>query len=272
MTNVKTVAVKRRLADALGGTPVAVPAMRLYEAALGVRVPGARKPAGTSGVPTPPAGLRVLVSGGADHDWFLRSGARHAAVIRSLLAAHGQPVEELGAMLDFGCGCGRIIRHWESVEGPLIVGTDYNPRLVRWCAANIPFGAFSVNGREPPLGLASKSFDFVYAISVFTHLPEQLGLQWMGDLRRVLRPGAFLLLTTHGAAFYEGMSDAERSVFRRGGLVVRRPRGAGSNLCSAYHPRTYVEGTLSRGFTLEDFVPRGLDECQDLVLLRSAPD
>ena len=31
-------------------------------------------------------------------------------------------------------------------------------------------------------------------------------------------------------------------------MVVQRPRLAGRNLCSVYHPRAYVEGTLLAGW------------------------
>ena len=53
--------------------------------------------------------------------------------------------------LDFGCGCGRVLRHWAGLEGPAIHGSDYYERLVGWCAANLPFVTASVNDLAPPL-------------------------------------------------------------------------------------------------------------------------
>ena len=59
--------------------------------------------------------------------------------MRAILARSGVTIERLGAILDFGCGAGRVLRHWKSLEGPALHGTDYNPELVAWCAASLPF-------------------------------------------------------------------------------------------------------------------------------------
>ena len=48
---------------------------------------------------------------------------------------------------------------------------------------------------EPPLPYADGLFDFVYANSVFTHVPCQLMDAWAGELRRIIRPGGFLIFS-----------------------------------------------------------------------------
>src|SRR3546814_6253266 len=47
----------------------------------------------------------------------------------------------------------------------------------------------------PPLAFADESFDLVYALSVFTHIPLELQRDWLDELRRVLVPGGYLLCT-----------------------------------------------------------------------------
>jgi len=87
----------------------------------------------------------------------------------------------------------------------------------------------------------------------------------------VLRPGSRLLVTTHGAHYLPRLDAAERARFEAGELVVRWEEAAGSNLCAAYHPRSYVERTLLRpGFALAEFVEEGAkgNPAQDLYLLR----
>ena len=64
-----------------------------------------------SGPPLPPAALRNWVAGTSDLDWFLKSGELGAQTIVSLLEPHGTVLGELDSVLDFGCGCGRVIRH-----------------------------------------------------------------------------------------------------------------------------------------------------------------
>ena len=105
-----------------------------------------------------------------------------------MLARNGVDMTALGALLDFGCGCGRITRHWKDLPGS-VHGTDYNPHLVDWCAEHLPFADFALNSFEPPLPFADYSFDLVYSISIFTHLDEPLQVPWMqrADARRAAR-------------------------------------------------------------------------------------
>src|ERR1700730_8203364 len=62
------------------------------------------------GVPVPPPRLRVLGAGTTDLDLFINTGNAQAKYIRDLLAGVGRPLDEMDAILDFGCGCGRIAR------------------------------------------------------------------------------------------------------------------------------------------------------------------
>jgi SAM-dependent methyltransferase len=194
----------------------------------------------------PPARLRVAVDGSGDPDWFLRSGATAAEIIRSLL-----PLE--GDVLDFGCGCGRVARHLGGVNG-----CDYDSRMVEWCAENLP-GEFRVNPLAPPTSYDSESFDAIYAISVLTHLPEDLAGGWLEEWRRILRPGGKLLVTVHGDAYRDRLGQRQRARYDAGELVVKHPFKKGTCMCNAHHPRPYMERFL-RGFELEHFRPGAAGE------------
>lgn len=220
------------------------------------------------GLPIPPASLRILVAATPDIGWFLDSGRRGADSIRATLQRNGLAVEDAAPLLDFGCGCGRVLRYFAGVDG--LHGTDFNPTLVSWCRANFPFGRFDANALEPPLPFEDASFGLVYALSVFTHLPEALQSAWMDEMRRVLRPGGHLIFTTHGSRYADGLTPAERDAFASGKLVLRRDDRPGSNVCGAYHPETYVRNQLARGLSVVDFVREGAagNPWQDLWLLR----
>ena len=261
--------MRNRLLRALARLGLLRPAFRGYEAARAL-VAGRRLAPADDGLPVPPPALIVRVAGTADPAWFLESGRRAADTIRGALERAGTPLDTVGSILDFGCGCGRVTRRWVDLTGTAVHGSDPNERAVAWCRRNLPFARFEANRLAPPLAYGDGSFDLVYALSVFTHLPEELQLAWADELRRVLRPGGFLLLTTHGERYRERLDAAERRRFDDGGLVVRWAEGAGTNLCSAFHPHAYVEGTLAAGLELVDFAPEGAagNPHQDLYLLR----
>ena len=253
--------MKRRLLRTLDRAGLLGPAFHAYERVVSLR-PGF--PTTGEGPPLPPRRLMVRVAGTADADWFLRSG--RAAY--DTVAAHVPPAE-IESVLDFGCGCGRVTRYWNGFPGA-VSGSDVSAKAVEWCRANLPFARFEQNSLAPPLVFGDECFDLVYALSVFTHLTAELQLAWRDELRRVLRPGGRLLLTTHGRSYAPRLDTDERERFERGELVVRWGDAPGTNLCSAYHPERYLRETFARGFELLVLEPEGArgNPTQDVVLLR----
>jgi SAM-dependent methyltransferase len=116
-----------------------------------------------------------------------------------------------------------------------------------------------VNQPVPPLGFPNDTFDLIYALSVFTHLGEVGQLSWIRELRRIARPGGYVLITTHGSAPYylRLLSPAQQAGFHDGQLVIDASGPVGSNQFSAYHPETYVRVTLSEGFTVVAYLEGG---------------
>ena len=255
-------AVKLFALRALQRTRLLLPAYRAYEAVRSLRRGAQASEA--DGLPLPPPRLRLTVAGTADPEWFLSSGRAAADSIRDALPVE---LESLGAVLDFGCGCGRVVRWWQELPGE-VHGTDYNPGLVAWCRANLPFATFDVNAIEPPLPYARDRFDLVYALSVLTHLPEPTQVAWLHELHRVSRE--WVLVTVHGDVYRERLTADERAAFDAGDVVVRWGEVPGTNLCTTFHPRAAVERLVAGRFEIVTFVPEGArgNPQQDLYLLR----
>lgn len=222
------------------------------------------------GLPWPPARLRGLISESTDPDEFMRVGALKARQIREAVANAGTSIDSLGAILDFGCGCGRVARHWKDLRGPELHGTDYDPELVGWCRDNLPFLKVHQNELEPPTELSAGRFDLVYVISILTHLPEELGRRWLEEWGRVLRPGGLLLFTTHGDVHRRHLSRRERLSYDAGEVVVKNAGVAGSAVCMAHHPRSWVDANLPPGFEVVSFTPGAptVGFLQDMHVLR----
>lgn len=208
-------------------------------------------------LPVPPGSLIFSATGTRDVSWFLRTGVMTVSALRGALGDLHRPIESFRAVLDLGCGCGRVLRHWSNVLGPKFFGTDYNPAGATWVATNLNYVSVITNDIAPPLRFENSAFDLVYAISVFTHLPVELQRPWIEELYRVIEPRGILLLTLSGEGDFERITEAERQQFREGNLVVVDPQFAGTNMCGAYHPRAYVEEAWGDLFKLLRTYPQG---------------
>ena len=262
--------MKRRLLRLLDRLGLIGPAFRSWEWSQAMLAGGRPTTDPDDALPVPPPRLIVRVAGTADVGWFIESGRLGAASVRGALQRQGVELEDLDTMLDFGCGCGRVTRNWVGLTSVHVSGTDLNGPAVDWCRRYLPFARFEENGLEPPLVFGDDSFDLVYALSVFTHLTADLQVAWRDELRRVIRPGGFLLVTTHGTSYLPRLEREERERFERGELVVRWADVAGTNLCSAYHPEAYLRGPFADGFELLELEAQGAtgNPTQDLVVLR----
>jgi SAM-dependent methyltransferase len=231
---------------------------------------GYRLAGADDGLPIPPARLIYLVTISREIAWFYHSGRMCQQSICYALQRNGFNVNNFQAILDFGCGCGRVMRHWKSLKGPKLYGTDYNPELIRWCRRQLgKLAEFKTNNLTPPLDYANEQFDLIYAISVFTHLTEDLQYAWLNELGRVLKRGGHILITLHGESRLGQLETDERRRFKAGELIVKQDIAVGSNVCGAFHPERYVRDHLAQGFEVMDFIPVGVrDADQDIYLLR----
>ena len=227
-------------------------------------------------VPLPPAELRHRVHGSLDPVSFLQVGRAVAQNLHDLCTSVGRDIYSFQNVLDFGCGCGRVLRNFQDApESCRLYGTDIDPGLVSWCEENLPRVRCSTNGFQPPLPYADKTFDLIYAISVFTHLDEQPQQAWLKELHRVARPGAILILSVHGEPLIQGLSPSLRSRVRSHGfLFVKRATGRlkldklPDSYQHSFQTREYIFREWSTYFDVVRYIERGINSTQDAVLLR----
>ena len=228
-----------------------------------------RKARAPDGLPLPTPQMVYLVTGQFSLEPFLVNGSLGAQCIRNILTKNGLNIREFNSILDFGCGCGRVLRHWSELKTSRLYGIDYNPYPILWCRKAFPFAEFSVNHMQTPLDYQEGHFDFIYAISVFTHLTVTSQQFWINELRRVLKPGGYLYLTTMGESYLLRLKLKEQELFKAGHAVVKEDRFNGNNFCGAFLPEAYVHQVLANGFHVVDFIPEGAKDAKlDVFLLR----
>ena len=224
------------------------------------------------------------VTGARSVTHFHESGARSVEDISRGLAAVGSSFAEHARILDFGCGCGRILRWLDDLEPEVeLHGCDIDSEAVAWVAANLPRVHVVRNDGKPPLPYDDDFFDLVFNHSVFTHLPEDLQDDWLAELNRITRPDGLLVLTVSGDHPFEGFRQSLLDggadpahwdrLWETGRLVyVEDDSWVGGPFPdfyhSSFHPPRYVFEHWSRFLEIRAYIVRGALDFQDLIVLR----
>jgi SAM-dependent methyltransferase len=220
----------------------------------------------------PPEELQKHV-GGTGRDFILGGFDVAQAASELLEERGGRRLDYFKAILDFGCGSGRVMRFFKpAAPGARLYGCDIDRPAIEWCSAKLSeIGEFAVNPAEPPAPHSDRSFDFIFVFSVFTHLPEPMQLAWLEDLKRMLQPGGLLLATFHGTAFWNRLPAGREAEFRKLGFLhadTGKTAGLPDFYLTAYHSHEYIRDHWSEFFEILEIVPQGI-QTHDVTLCRA---
>jgi SAM-dependent methyltransferase len=203
-------------------------------------------------------------------------------LIESSLTAAGTSFDEPARWLDFGCGYGRVLRFLcERVPPERVWACDVERRGVDFCRSE--FGVHGTYSSTDLEHLSLGTFDFVFAISVLSHLDERNSRAFVRVLGGALQPGGILLFTTHGRWSLEHPETYGEEYVRRGREIadavkasgacfLRYPYAEGDDYGMAWHSKQHVESLVRErfgdAFELLMFEPHGLDGHQDVYAFR----
>ncbi len=101
-------------------------------------------------------------------------------------------------ILDIGCGNGRLYQMFDDLS-IAYTGIDQSENLIAHAKKKFPQAQFEV-GNMIALPFPDHSFDRIYAIASFHHLPtEDLRVQALQEMKRVLVPGGKIIMTNWNA-------------------------------------------------------------------------
>ena len=209
---------------------------------------------------------------------YAERAANVLANIEASLTAGGRRFDQVERWLDFGCGYGRVVRFLaERVPPDRLWAGDVLEEAVDFCHSE--FGVHPLHSRADLERLELDPFDFIYAISVLSHLNERNSRALLRVLGDALRPNGILMFTTHGrrslenpalygAEFGERREEIAEAVEARGMSFLPYAFTGGDHYGMAWHSRDWVEKTVAElhadALRLVRFVAHGLDDHQDV--------
>jgi SAM-dependent methyltransferase len=171
---------------------------------------------------------------------FVRSVAYH------YLKITGSDLEG-AAILDFGCGYGRIARLMYYFSDPFrVMGVDPWDRSIELCH-KAGLGSQFVQSAYLPadLPVGSARFDLIFAFSVFTHLSERAARIALQTMTKYLNPGGLLAITVRPVEYWNHDSAARSRGLVEQQITLHRQKG----FSFLPHARPPVDGDVTYGDT-----------------------
>ncbi len=220
----------------------------------------------------PPEKLQTRIVGGFYND-FVSSGYRNIRDFNLALSKYGKHLFDFRTVLDFGCGCGRVFMALHNTYPDIkISGSDIDSEAINYCQTYLGhIGSFMINNTNAPSLFEDNTFDFIYGISVFTHLPELNQNDWLNDLHRISKSGAYLILTIENEKIQSFLRPNQLKEFLEKGIYFidfGKTQGLPNYYGTTFHTHDYVKEVWGNYFEILDIIPRGSEDHQDLVICK----
>jgi SAM-dependent methyltransferase len=144
-----------------------------------------------------------LWTGSHGHGLLFQSCAFTKAIELGFLKHTGQDLRGK-KILDYGCGWGRLIRLMYAFSPPeKIFGCDPWDRSIKLCKETGISANLEICDYFPTsVPFSEKSFDLVYAFSVFTHLSEETAATVLSAIHKSISADGILAITIRPASYW----------------------------------------------------------------------
>jgi SAM-dependent methyltransferase len=210
--------------------------------------------------------------------YFRASGFKSFFDFWGLSCKHVDP-EQLKTVLDWGCGCGRLIELFKHLTANKeLYGCDIDAEAIAWCTNNLGNVHFNTIPPLPPTEYTDNFFDLVIGNSVFTHLTRDVQCLWLEELNRIIKNNGLLLATVHGefAAFFQFQDKANELL--KDGIHDGSVDGTLGDIAptdyyrSTYQTSEYTRREFGKYFEVLDYIEKGSLNFQDMVVMRKKHD
>jgi SAM-dependent methyltransferase len=130
---------------------------------------------------------------------YLTAGVSAGRCIQASLDAAHKVIAD-GAILDFPCGFGRVLRFLkEMFPDSTVAGSDIDPEMVDFCRRTFSVQAYLSNPARRFRSLTlPRKFDLIWCGSLITHIDERATTDLLDFFHRHLADGGVCVFTTHG--------------------------------------------------------------------------
>ena len=97
------------------------------------------------GLPLPSPKLIYSIMGRFEAELYWEQSVLGRQSITEILRKNPLELSGFSSILDFGCGCGRMMRQWKDLKNTELYGVDHNQRAIEWCCSALPFAQFQRN-------------------------------------------------------------------------------------------------------------------------------
>lgn len=130
--------------------------------------------------------------------YYFSDGLNSASTLYQLLVDSMKREDKL-KVLEFASGYGCVTRHLTKLSNFWdITSCDIHPEAVRFIIDKLKVSAIE-SARDPKdLKIMDSSYDVVFCLSFFSHIPDIAWSKWLIKLYDIVKDGGLLIFTTHG--------------------------------------------------------------------------
>ena len=195
---------------------------------------------------------------GSDEHYF-SVGLQALAIIDKARALVNK--NEVGSLLDFGCGYGRVLRFLKAYFPETnITCSEVEPTYVEYCAETFDVENFVSNTDFTKLN-RDKKYDIIWSGSVFTHLSASKFEELFQYFEQSLNAGGIMVFTTHGRFCMDNLKQHGYGLSRKGKNFVRLAYQFGGY---GYHDYTFAKGygiSMMKAAWLMNFLDKKTNVC-----------
>lgn len=132
-------------------------------------------------------------------EYYFRDGQNSSRIIMNLIKELYQCEKEKVKMLEFASGYGCVTRHLLNQKELLdITSCDIHPQAINFIEKELGGEVLLSDSKPENANLKPNSYDIVFCLSFFSHMPESTWFRWLSKLYEALVQGGLLVFTTHG--------------------------------------------------------------------------